>query len=476
MIPKFDVLTKEEVSQIHEKTMEILETVGVEFTYDPAIAIFKEWGQRIEGHRVYFQRSFVEEMVQKAPASFTLHARNPEKNVQCNHRDIIFTPSYGPPYIYEANGNRRYSNMNDYDNIVKLAGASTNIQATGGNVCEPNDVPDEIKHLKMIYSHIKNADKNFMGSAYGEMGAQDSIEMASMLFGGRDILKKNPALITLINSITPLKYDDRMLAAMMTYAAAGQVNLISSLVMSGSTGPATMAGTITLQNAEVLAGIVLTQCINPGAPVIYGSTSGPADMRTVSLSIGNAETALYTAASAQMARFYGVPSRGGGGLNDSKTVDAQAGYEAMMVLMSAAISGINYVLHAAGIMHYYTAFSFEKFVMDDEIAGMVLKYRKGYDFSDEMFALNDIKEVGPGGHFLYQASTLEKHRQELRMPDLSDRMGYEAWDADGRKDTNTRAKERWQKILAEYEVPHLDEALDKELCAFIERRSQELMK
>jgi trimethylamine--corrinoid protein Co-methyltransferase len=476
MIPKFDVLTTEEVNQIHEKTMQILEEVGVEFTYDPAIAVFKEHGQRIEGHRVYFQRTFVEEMIRKAPTSFTLHARNPEKNVQCNHQDIIFTPSYGPPYIYEANGNRRYSTMNDYDNIVKLTGASTNIHATGGNVCEPTDVPDEIKHLKMLYSHIKNADKNFMGSAYGAIGAQDSIEMASILFGGRDQLKKNPALITLINSISPLKYDDRMLAALMTYAAAGQANLISALVMSGSTGPATMAGTITLQNAEVLAGIVLTQCINPGAPVIYGSSSAVADMRTVSLSIGNPETSLYTAASAQMARFYGVPSRGGGGLNDSIAADAQAGYEAMMVLMSAALSGINYVLHAAGIMHYYSAFSYEKFIIDDEIAGMVLKYLKGFDFSEEMFVKDDIKEVGPGGHYLYQASTLNKHRQELRIPVLSSRVGYEAWDTKGRKDTNTRAQERWRQILATYEAPALDEAMEKELCTFVEKRSQELLK
>lgn len=476
MLPKFNVLTQEEVVKIHEKTLQILEEVGVEFTYDPAVEVLKEHGQRAEGHRVYFKKEFVEEMVKKAPSSFTLHARNKEKNVHCNHTDIIFTPSYGPPYIYQGDGSRRYSTMEDYDNIVKLAGACENIHHTGGNVCEPNDVPDEIRHLKMLYSHIKNADKAFMGSAYGDIGAGDSVAIAEMLFGGREIIKKNPVLITLINSITPLKFDDRMLAALMTYAKAGQANLISALVMSGSTGPATMAGTIALQNAEVLAGIVLAQCVNPGSPVIYGSTSGPADMKTISLSIGTAETALYTAASAQMARYYGVPSRGGGGLNDTKVVDAQAGYESMLTLMSAAVSGINYVLHAAGIMQYYTAFSYEKFIVDNEIAGLVLKYLKGYNLEDEMFVLDDIKEVGPGGHFLYQMSTLEKHREELRVPTLSDRQGYEAWVAAGSKDTNQRAKEKWQTILAEYEAPALDEALDKEICTFIEKRSKELTK
>ncbi len=236
-----------------------------------------------------------------------------------------------------------------------------------------------------------------------------------------------------------------------------------------------MAGTITLQNAEVIAGIVLAQCVHPGAPVIYGSTSGAADMKTVSLSIGNAETALYTSASAQLARFYGVPSRGGGGLNDTKTVDAQAGYEAMLLLFSAAAAGINFVLHAAGIMQYYTAFSYEKFIVDDEIAGLVRKYLRGYDFSDGMFVLDDIREVGPGGHFLYQASTFQLHRQELRVPDLSDRQGYEAWMEGGGKDTKQRATEKWQAILAGYEAPPLDEALDKEISAFIGKRSKELL-
>ncbi|HIZ76422.1 MAG TPA: trimethylamine methyltransferase family protein [Firmicutes bacterium] len=475
MIPKFDVLTQNEVENIHEHSVKILEEVGVEFTYDPAVEVLKKAGLKTEGHRVYFTREFIDEMMKKAPKEFKLHARNPEKTVNCNHTDLILTPSYGPPYIYDAQGNRRYSNMEDYDNIVKLTGASENIDHTGGNVCEPIDVPEEYRHLKMLYSHIKNSDKPFMGSAYGVVGASDSVKLAEMLFGGSDVIKKNPVLITLINSITPLKYDDRMLGALMTYAEAGQACLVSSLVMSGSTGPATMAGTMALQNAEILAGICLAQAVNPGTPCIYGSTSGPADMKTLTLSIGTAETALYTAASAQMARYYGVPSRGGGGLNDTKLVDAQAGYESMLTLFAAAASGINYVLHAAGIMQYYTAFSYEKFVMDDEVAGLVRKFLKGYNMDETMFVYDDIKEVGPGGHYLYQASTFELFRQELRSPVLSDRQGWEGWDAEGRKDACTRATEIWQKTLAEYEAPALDEALDREICNFIDTRIKELM-
>lgn len=475
MIPKFDVLTQEQVLKIHEESLRILSEIGVEFTYDPAVEVFKKCGMTVEGHRVYFTADFVEKMMKEAPAEFKLHARNPEKTVNCNHTDLILTPSYGPPFVYEADGSRRYTTMEDYNNIVKLAGASVNIDHTGGNVCEPTDIPDEIKHLKMLESHVRNSDKAFMGSAYGAVGASDSVEIAKMIFGDAETIKKNPVLITLINSITPLKYDDRMLAALMTYAEAGQACLVSSLVMSGSTGPATMAGTMALQNAEILAGIILAQCVNPGTPCIYGSTSGPVDMKTLSLSIGTAETALYTAASAQMARYYGVPSRGGGGLNDAKTVDAQAGYESMLTLFAAASSGINYVLHAAGIMHYYNSFSYEKFVMDDEIAGLVRKFIKGYNFNEKYFVFDDIKEVGPGGHFLYQNSTFELFREELRSPVLSDRQGYEGWEAQGKMTATQRATELWKKTLAEYEAPALDSALDKELTSFIAARTKELM-
>jgi trimethylamine--corrinoid protein Co-methyltransferase len=475
MIPKFDVLTKEEVEKIDAHIMQILEEVGVEFTYDPAVKVFLDAGFKVEGNRVYFKRDDVEALVKKAPSSFQLHARDPQKTVTCNHTELTLTPSYGPPYIYDLKGNKRYSSMEDYDNIVKLTHVSQNINHTGGNVCEPVEVPEDIRHMKMLYSHIKYSDKAFMGSAYGVTGASDSVKMAEMIFGGSEEIKKHPVLITLINSITPLKYDDRMLGALMTYAEAGQALLISALVMSGSTGPVGMAGTIALQHAEILAGICLAQLVNPGTPCIIGSTSGPVDMRGMSLSIGSAETALYTAATAQMARYYGVPSRGGGGLNDAKVVDAQAGYEAMLTLFAAAASGITYVLHAAGIMQYYTAFSYEKFIIDDEIAGLVRKFIKGYNFSEEMFLMDDIKQVGPGGHFLYQSSTFAHCRDELRDVYVSDRGNWQDWVAGGSLTVAEVACEKWQQILKDYETPAIDESLDKELCAFIEKRTKELI-
>lgn len=476
MIPKFDVLTQEQVLKLDDKIMTILEEVGCVFEYEPALKVFRDAGFKVEGDKVFFKREDVKALIAKCPSEFKLNARNPEKTVNCNHTDLILTPAYGAPFIYGLNGDVRNSTMEDYDNIVKLTHMSKNINHTGGNVCEPNDVPAELRPMKQLYSHIKYSDKAFNGSAYGVVGATDSVEMAAMIHGGKENLKKNPALITLINSITPLKFDERMLGALMVYAETGQVNLISSLVMSGSTGPVAMSATIALQMAEIIAGTCLAQLINPGTPVVMGSTSGACDMRAMSLSIGCAETALYTAATAQMGRFYGVPTRGGGGLCDSKVVDAQAGYESMLTLMAAATSGINYVLHAAGIMQYYTSFSYEKFIIDDEIAGLVNKFLAGFDMSDEKFLMDDIKQVGPGGHFLYQPSTFSMCREELRDVYVSDRGNWADWDAKGRKTVAEVANEKWQALLASYEAPAMDEALDKELCAYIDKRSAELLK
>ncbi|WP_148269932.1 glycine betaine--corrinoid protein methyltransferase [Desulfitobacterium dehalogenans] len=473
LLPKYNILTEDQVQKIHENTMKILEEIGIEFEYEPALEVFRREGQKVEGKRVYLTREFVESKLKSAPAEFILHARNPENNVVIGGDNIVFMPGYGAPFIYELDGSRRKTTLQDYENFAKLAGASKNMHLSGGTMAEPQDIPDGIRHLKMLYSSIKNSDKCFMGSAEGRKRAEDSIEMAAILFGGKDVIKEKPVLVSLINSLTPLKYDERMLGALMAYAEAGQAVVIASLVMAGSTGPASLAGTLSLQNAEVLAGISLAQSINPGTPVIYGSTSALSDMRSGSLSIGSPECALFISASAQLARYYGVPSRSGGGLNDSKAVDAQAGYESMMTLMATTLTGINFVLHTAGILQYFMAMSYEKFIMDDELAGMLLHYMKGYTFDEDGMAYDVIAKVGPGGHFLTQKHTRKNHKREFYTPTLSDRNAYDGWAKD-KLEAKQRAHARWQQILANYVPPALDQEIDAKLQAFIAQRSEVL--
>lgn len=472
MLDKVDILTDEQVQRINEEALKILENVGVDFEYEPAIEVLQEHGVRCEGSIAYFDPDFVMARLKEAPSEFTLEARDPAKTLTCGDNSFILSPSYGPPFIYDLNGKSRLSTLEDYNNIIKLAHVSQNINHTGGNVCEPNDIPESIRPIKMLESHVRYSDKPFMGIALGAEGAMESIEIAKMLFGDTEAIKKKPVLNTLINSITPLKFDERMLGALMVHAEYGQSCMVSSLVMSGSTGPVTMVETLALQIAECLAGIVLAQCVNPGAPVIMGSTSGPADMATMGLSIGSAETALYTAATAQMARFYGIPSRGGGGLNDSILADAQAGYESMLTLKAASDSGISFVLHAAGIMHYYNSFSYEKFIIDDEIAGLCKKFREGYNFDESRFVFDDVAQVGHGGHYLYEQSTVA-YLHDLRPPLISVRDSHEGWETKGSLSVAERAAARVEKQLAEYVAPELDPALDKELTAYIESRTKE---
>ncbi len=474
-IPTNDVFTPNQVDRINEEVMKILSKVGVEFGYEPALEVFKKHGCKVDGERVYFERKFVEDCLKTVPKEFTLKARDEKKSTKVCDGSFILTPSYGPPFVYELDGSRRGSDSKDYLNVVKLCHMSQNINHTGHNVVEMCDYPDEIRHLKMVEAHIKYSDKPFMGASHGEVCAKDTVEMCKILYGLSDEqIKETPIVNTLINSISPLKYDERMLGSMMVYAEYGQSNMISSLVMSGSTGPVTLVETISLQLAESLAGICLTQLIRPGSPVITGSTSGPADMGSMALSIGNSEVALYTSGTAQMGRFYGIPVRGGGGLNDSILTDAQSGFQSMLTLLTAATSGVAFVLHAAGIMHYYNAFSYEMFEIADEIAGLCNQYIKGMDFDEDKFLFEDVEEVGPGGHFLYQESTVE-YMSDHRRPIVGTRDDYETWESKGSKTTAQMAHDRWTKKLEEYVAPELDKGVLADLDKYVDTRCNDLI-
>jgi len=254
----------------------------------------------------------------------------------------------------------------------------------------------------------------------------------------------------------------------MEYARAGQPQLISSLVIAGATGPTTLAGTLTLQNAEILAGIVLTQLVREGTPVVFSGSSSNTEMRSGALSIGSPEMAVNAAATAQMARFYNLPVRGGGAVSDAKVPDAQAAYESMMSLLMAQVSRINFVLHSAGILESYSCMSYEKFVIDDEICGMVKRIKKAYAVNADTLAHDVIKAVGPSGHFLDQDHTFEHFRSEFYQPMISNRDNFDTWHAGGSKQILETANQKVKQILADYSPPDLPEDVDKDLQRFID--------
>ncbi|MEW6624282.1 MAG: trimethylamine methyltransferase family protein [Bacillota bacterium] len=455
-------LTPKDVENIHSLTLDILENVGVEFHYAPAIEVFQRAGCKTDGWKVYIPENVVEKALGDAPAAFTVYARNPARNVQIGGDDIIFIPAYGAPFVADRESGRRKAKISDYVNLVKLAYLSQNMDLTGGVLVEPNDIPDEIRHLQMLYACIKCSDKVFMGSSAGSEKAKDTLEVARILHG-TEFIRKNPVMLTLINSLTPLIYDDRMLGAMMEYAKNAQPVIVASLGMAGSTSPATLAATLTMQNVEVLAGITLCQLINPATPVVYGAASSITEMRYGSLTIGAPEAALIIAASAQLARHYKLPCRGGGALTDSKLPDAQAGLESMMHLLNAVYSGVNVVLHAAGILEYYMTFSYEKFLIDDEICSMVRRIKKGMQIEPDTLGKDVIYEVGPGSHFLDKMHTYNWFKKEFWDPRLCDRGTFDHFNNAGGLDMYARAAQLVKDRLEEYVEPGLDKDIERQL-------------
>jgi len=469
------VLEEEDIRQIHEASLRLLQEVGIEIEYPPAVKALEDAGMKVNGQRVFFDPAYVEKKVAEAPHDCTLYARDPRHNVHIGGDDVAFVPGYGAPFVIEPGGTRRLSTWEDYLNFLKLAHTCEEIDLSGGMLVEPNDLDDRTRYLDALYAHIRYSTKVPMGSSYGVPGARDTVELLAPAFGGKEAIREKPVVITLINTISPLKLDARQTSAMMEYARWKQAMVIASLVMAGSTGPATLAGALAVQNAEVLAGITLAQTVNSGTPVVYGSSSSITDMHTGSVSVANAESALLNAATAQLAKFYGLPARAGGGLTDSKGVDGQAGYEACLMLMSPVASGINFILHTAGILQYWLCMSYEKFIMDAEIAGIMRRFKKSIDVNENSLALDVIKHVGPGGHFLTQMHTKRNHKTEMRRPMLSDRQSFEGW-AKTRLNTEAQATALWRKMLDAYQDPGLDEPLQKQMLAYIESRKKEILK
>ncbi len=466
---QFEILTKTQLEKVHETSLRILEQIGVDFGYSPALEVLKKGGAKVDGQRVFFPPGLVEEQLKKPPAEFTLYARNPEHNVVIGGRNTVFAPGYGAPFVTDLENGRRQATLKDFENFVKLTGASANQDLLSGTVVEPTDVPAEIRHARMLYASVKYSDKCFMGSTMGARAARECLQMASILFGSRAEIASNPVIFGIVGALTPLKYDARMLEALMEYAAAGQPLIIASLAIAGATGPVTMAGNLALQNAEVMAGIVLAQLVREGTPVIFGGVSTNAEMRNGTLSIGSPEMAINAAATAQMARHYRLPVRGGGAVCDAKSPDAQASYESMMNLLMARLSGINFVLHSAGILESFNCMSYEKFIIDDEMCGMVKRIKRGYEVNLDTLAFDIIKEVGPGGHFLDKDHTFDHFRTEFYQPQLSNRDDFVSWQANGSSRSMETANKKYKEILETYEAPELPADLDKDLLNFIER-------
>lgn len=468
-LPTYELLSEEGIERLHQASMRILSEFGIDFYDEDARSILKAHGAEVQGDRVRFDPALVQEFVAKAPRQFTQLARNPQNNVVIGGNSMVFAPVYGPPYVLDLERKRREATLEDFKNFIKLAYMSPYIHHSGGTVVEPTDEPVSTRHLDMIFYHVKYSDKAFMGSVTSAENAADTVAMAEILFGA-DAIRQHPATISLINVSSPRRYDNRMLGALKVYAHARQGLMITPFILAGALGPATLAGTVAQENAEALAGIVLTQMIEPGTPVIYGSFLTNIDLQSGAPVFGSPESQLGLYASAQLARRYGLPFRGGGMLSSSKIPDAQAGYESMMGMLPTVLARVNFVLHAAGWLENGLVSGYEKFVCDCEVLGMFHTWAKGLDLSDESLALQAIEEVQPGGHHLGTAHTLRHFRDAFYRAELFDYNSAEQWELNGAEDTYARAHKKVNRLLASYDCPPLDPGVEEALTDFIKAR------
>jgi trimethylamine--corrinoid protein Co-methyltransferase len=466
MVMVQEILSQGDVEHIHQTSMRILSTVGVEFPSEEALSVFRRHGVRTEGARVTITEDQLWQALESAPAQFTLHARNPGRSVTIGQGEPVFAPGYGAPFLVDADGNKRVPTVDDYHRLVKLAHALPNQDVSGHLLAEPGDIPPETAPLHMLHAHVIHSDKPFIGSVDSELAVRHTMEIVHILFG--DDPGGRPATLGVISSLTPLGYSREMAGAIVTYAREGQALLVANLAMAGSTAPITLAGLLAMQNAEMLAGIVLGQLVRPGTPVIYGTTSTNVDMRSGALAIGSPELARVTAAHMQLVRHYGLPSRGSGALTDANYPNAQAGLESMMGMLTAVNSGADFILHAAGILSSYLAFSYEKFVLDDEVCGRVRRFHSPLVVDDDTLAYDAVARVGPGGHFLMEDQTLERCRTEFWEPSVSDRTSLDEWMRAGQPDIVGRATERWQRLVAAHQDPPLDAVTARQLEAYVE--------
>ena len=472
VIPPYEMLDPESLAIIEAHADQLLEEVGLEIRGDPdAIRLWREAGGEIEADcRVHVPAGLARAIVKRsAPAQFTQHARNRARSVTIGGPYTVLAPAYGSPFVSDSEGGRRYGTLADFHNFVKLAYLSPWLHHSGGTVCEPTDLPVNKRHLDMVYAHMKLSDKPFMGSVTTAARAADSIEMCRILFG-REFVDANCVILGNVNVNSPLVLDGEASRVIRTYAAANQAPVCVPFILGGAMGPVTTAGGLGQCFAEALFCLALGQLERPGSPAILGNFLSSMSLRSGAPTFGTPEPALAYFAIGQLARRLGVPLRCGGNLCASKVPDAQAGTESANSLWPAVLAGANFVLHAAGWLEGGLVMSYEKFVLDLDQCGLMHVIAQGMTLDENSFALDAFREVGPGKHFLGSAHTLRNYETAFFDAELADNNSFEQWQQEGAHDARFRASRRWQSLLASYEPPPLDPALDEALLDFIARR------
>ncbi len=473
--PPIDILSAEQLHQIHDASLTVLEDIGINFLLTEARDLLKAAGADVEkdGSRVRFDRNLILDSIAKAPSEFTIYARNPQRNLAVGGRWLTFSTVAGPPNASDLEGGRRSGNFKDYGNFIRLAQSTNVVHAISGHPVEPLDLDPKTRHLDTARVNLTLTDKVCRVYSLGRDRVLDVLEIARIARNlTREELKQQPSLYTVVNVNSPLQYDVPMLWGIIELSRMNQAVVITPFTLAGAMAPITLAGAITQQNAEALAGLAFSQLVNPGAPVVYGGFTSNVDMKTGSPAFGTPEYVKATLMGGQFARFYNLPYRSSN-VNASNAPDAQAVYESQMAIWSAVMARANLVHHALGWLEGGLCASFEKFVIDAEMLQGMVEVLKPVIVDDDTLGLDAIREVGPGGHFFSARQTMQRYKTEFYEPILSDWRNYETWSEAGALDATARANRVYRQLLKEYQEPEVDLAILQELDEFIEKTRRE---
>ena len=472
LYPPLNILSEDQVEQIHLASLSLLENYGMRILHEGARRILADAGAEVDDDTlmVRFDRGLVLEKLALAPSEFTLHARNPAKNLKLGGNHLAFTSVGGPAYCSDLDRGRRRGSFAEACDYIRLVQSLDIIHQEGGGPFESIELPPETRHLDLYQAQIRLLDKNWQPVALGRERARDAINMARIGLGfSEEEMASKPALFAIINTNSPLQLDIPMAEGLIEMANAGQAVCITPFTLAGAMAPVTLAGTLTQQNAEALAGITLTQVVRPGAPVVYGAFTSNVDMRSGSPCFGTPEYAKAAQASGQLARRYGIPMRSSN-VTSANVVDAQSTWESGMSLWAAITGHANIIVHAAGWLEGGLTASFEKLIVDAEMLQMMSEYLRPIEVSAETIALDAIRDAGAGGHFFGVAHTMSRYENAFYQPFLADSRNFENWEEGGSPDTQVRANRIWKQLLSEYQQPPLDPAIDEELDDYVARR------
>jgi trimethylamine--corrinoid protein Co-methyltransferase len=472
-----EILSADQVETIIDTALDVLATQGMRFLEPSSRDLLARSGAKVDADEqiVRFDPEMVREQIALAPSEFELRARNPEHDLTIGGNRIVFASVGGPAFCSDLDKGRRPGNYEEMCDYLRLVQSLNILHQEGGGVFEAMDLPAATRHLDLYLAQHRLLDKNCQAYPLGRDRTIDSIEMACIALGAtREELAERPALLAIINTNSPMVFDTPMTEAVLELAANGQACCITPFTLAGSMSPATLAGTLMQQTAEVLAVATFAQIVRPGAPVVYGSFSSNVDMQSGAPALGTPEYTKAAQASGQIARALGLPCRSSN-TTVSNCVDAQAAFESEMSLWGSVMGHANLVNHAAGWLEGGLTASFEKLIVDAEMLQMMAEYLRPIEVNDDELAVDAIAEVGPGGHHFGTGHTLERYEHAFYAPLLANRQNFESWQEAGSIDIATRANSVWKQMLNEYEQPPLDPATEEELVAYADKRRPTLM-